>query len=67
MLIRTPNDDLIKAVITVLNIGRYFKGGKPVNIEDIIQPSDPKLPKDPEIILGLKKLGIEVGQDRPTK
>lgn len=66
-LLKDPDDFLIKAVITVLSIGRYFKGGKPVDYESITAPSTPILPKDGEILLALKKMKVEVGRDIPSE
>nr|AHF48631.1 RNA-dependent RNA polymerase [Sclerotinia sclerotiorum mitovirus 15] len=66
-LIRNKNDALVKDILTVLSISRFFKGGKPLDTEAITQTSNPTLPKDGEIILALKKLGLSVSQEVPTE
>lgn len=61
------NIDLIKCVLSCLGATRFFKGGKPIDLKSITDVSNPKLPKDSEIILSLKKLGLVVGQDYPME
>jgi len=61
------NIDLIKDVLTVLNISRYFKGGKPLDLAAITEPSAPKIPRPGEILLAMKRLGLSVQQPQPTK
>lgn len=53
--------------MTMLQIGRYFKGGKPIDLTSITEGSNPILPKDPEILLALRKLGLEPGVERPSE
>nr|WNM95032.1 MAG: RNA-dependent RNA polymerase [Diaporthe gulyae mitovirus 4] len=66
-LIRTKDIKLIKAILTVLSVSRYFKGGTPLDTDNITRGADPILPKSSELILALRRLGITPGLDRPTK
>nr|WNM95030.1 MAG: RNA-dependent RNA polymerase [Diaporthe gulyae mitovirus 2] len=66
-IMRTKDINLIKAAMTMLQIGRYFKGGKPIDLTSITEGSNPVLPKDPEILLALRKLGLEPGIERPSE
>jgi len=64
-MLRDKQPDLVKAVITMLSISRYIKGGKPIDLEAITSPFKPKLLRTGEISLALGKLGIKRGQERP--
>jgi hypothetical protein len=58
---------LIKDVLTALNISRYFKGGKPLDLAAITEPSAPKVPRSGEILLAMKRLGLSAQMPQPTK
>ncbi|AIU44705.1 RNA-dependent RNA polymerase [Hymenoscyphus fraxineus mitovirus 1] len=60
-------DYLVKAVITVLSIGRYFLGGNPIDLDAITRSATPINPKDNEIILALGKLGVDRQQRAPDQ
>nr|WSP06968.1 RdRp [Gnomoniopsis castaneae mitovirus 1] len=66
-LVETKDVNLIKVVMTMLQVGRYFKGGKPVDLTSITDGSYPKLPRDSEIILALRRLGVKPKAERPSE
>lgn len=66
-LLERSDDSLIKTVLTMLQVSRYFKGGKPLDLSSITDGSDPKLPSSSELIMSFRKLGLEPGMPRPSE
>lgn len=56
----------MKLILTCLSVSRLTKGGTPVDLRPIEEPSDPILPKVAETLMALDRLGIARGQDYPS-